>query len=115
MLGHTKKHRTDIIITFVGPAEMQARAVELMQSIGFKDTEGTPWRAAFPEFAGNEKGTILRGARLKEGLTQKQLAEKTGVPQRHISEIETGKRQIGRKWADLLSGALNVPAYRVLL
>ena len=114
-MEHTKKPHTDIVMTFVGPAEMQARAVELMQSIGFKDTEGVPWRAAFPEFAGNEKGTILKGARLKAELTQKQLSEKTGIRQRHISEIETGKRQIGRKWAELLADALNISDYRILL
>jgi ribosome-binding protein aMBF1 (putative translation factor) len=115
MLERTKKPHTNIAITFVGPAEMQARAVELMRGIGFKDTDGVPWREAFPEFASNEKGTILKGARLKEELTQKQLSEKTGISQRHLSEVETGKRQIGRKWAELLAKALNVPDYRIFL
>jgi len=74
-----------------------------------------PWRSAFPEFADNRQGTVLRGARLKEERTQKEPAEKTGIPQRHISEMETGKRSIGKKRAAILADALNTADYRVLL
>jgi transcriptional regulator with XRE-family HTH domain len=82
----------------------------------YVDTEDAiPWRQAFPEFAGNEKGVALVGARLREELTQKQLSEKTGIPQRHISEMETGKRQVGRKRAEILAEALNVSDYRIFL
>ena len=116
MLEHTKKHPIDVTLTFTGPGDMKHKAVELMQSIGFVDNQGgIPWRLAFPEFAGNEKGTILKGARLREELTQKQLSEKTGIPQRHISEMETGKRQVGRKRAEILADALNVSDYRIFL
>ena len=81
----------------------------------FVDTEDAiPWRLAFPEFAGNEKGVALAGARGKEGLTQKQLSEKTGIPQRHISEMENGKRAIGKKNAKLFAEALNID-YRIFL
>jgi len=87
-----------------------------MNLCDFVDIENAiPWRLAFPEFAGNEKGTILKGARLREELTQKQLSEKTGIPQRHISEMETGKRQVGRKRAEILADALNVSDYRIFL
>jgi hypothetical protein len=34
----------------------------------------------------------LRGGRTKEGLTQKQLSEITGIPRCHISAMENGKR-----------------------
>jgi transcriptional regulator with XRE-family HTH domain len=51
---------------------------------------------------------FLAGARLKEGLTLKQLAEKTDIPQRHISEMENHKRPIERKIAMILAKALNV-------
>jgi len=74
---------------------------------------GIPWRLAFPEFSGNEKGTMLKGARFREELTQKQLPEITGIPQRHISEMETGKRQIGRKRAEILAEALHVADDRI--
>jgi predicted transcriptional regulator len=51
-----------------------------------------PWRDVFPEFQGNEAGTTLSGYRHREGMTQMQLAEATGIPQRHIREMESGKR-----------------------
>lgn len=116
MLERTKKRRTEVTLLFTGPARMQGKAIELMRSVGFESTgEGAPWRSAFPEFAGNEHGTILRGTRLKEGLTQKELAEKTGIPQRHISEMENGKRSIGKNRAEKLAKALNVADYRIFL
>jgi transcriptional regulator with XRE-family HTH domain len=76
--------------------------------------DSIPWREAFPEFAGNEHGTILRGARYKEDLTQAQLAERLGIPQRHISEMENGKRPIGKEMAKRLGAALNI-GYKVFL
>lgn len=116
MLGRTKKRHTEITLLFTGPEQMRKKAVELMRSVGFESVEDArPWRLAFPEFEGNERGTILRGARLKEGLAQKALAEKTGIPQRHISEMETGKRPIGKSRAEKLAAALNVADYRIFL
>lgn len=116
MLEHTKKHPAEITLTFIGPDDMKKRAIEFMQSIGFTGVDGgLPWRLAFPEFSSNEKGTILKGARLREDMTQKQLSEKTGIPQRHISEMETGKRQVGRKRAEILADALHVSDYRIFL
>lgn len=66
-------------------------------------------------FPGESKPSVnLRGARGKEELTQRQLAEMTGIPQRHISEMENGKRPIGKEAAKKLAKALNVD-YRVFL
>jgi plasmid maintenance system antidote protein VapI len=47
-------------------------------------------------------------------LTQTQLAELTGIPQRHISEMENGKRTIGKEMAKRLGKALNI-SYKVFL
>jgi len=49
------------------------------------------WKDAFPGLQANEAGTYLAGARHREGLTQRQLAEKCSIPQRHIPEMENGK------------------------
>jgi len=46
---------------------------------------------------------ILRGSRVMEELTQVQLSEMTGIPRRHISEMETGKRPSAKKLAKALS------------
>ena len=42
-------------------------------------------------------GTLLTGFRLKHGLTQNELAEKSGVSQVMISDYETGKRKLSQK------------------
>jgi len=47
-------------------------------------------------------------------LTQVALSEFTGIPRRHISEMENGKRPIGKMTANKLAEALNVD-YRVFL
>jgi len=70
---------------------------------------------AFPEYRANPLGTALRGARYREGVTQRELALLTGIPQRHISEMENDKRQIGRERAKKLAEALHVVDYRVFL
>ena len=66
-------------------------------------------------YPGETKASVcLRGARGKEEITQRQLAELTGIPQRHISEMENGKRVIGKDTARKLAKALKVD-YRVFL
>lgn len=52
-------------------------------------------------------GNILRGARQREGLTQARLAALIGVKPSHISEMEKGKRPIGKDKAKRLAQPLN--------
>lgn len=61
----------------------------------------------FPEYQGKEQQTAIRAYRHRENLTQRQLAELTDIPQRHISEMENGKRVIGKERARVLAKALN--------
>ena len=59
-------------------------------------------------FPGKSRAVVhLKGLRTREGLTQIQLAELAGIPQRHISEMENGKRSIGKETALKLAAALN--------
>ncbi|HJV35397.1 helix-turn-helix transcriptional regulator [Geomonas sp.] len=67
-----------------------------------------------PELLWNSGGVAIRGARGKEGLTQRRLAELTGIAQHHISEMENGKRPIGKEVAKKLANALNID-YRAFL
>jgi len=76
-------------------------------------TDSIPWRRVAGR-RGDVPGSVLRGARSKEELTQTRLAELTGIPQRHISEMENGKRTIGKEAARKLAKALNTD-YRVFL
>ncbi len=116
MLEHTKKrHIKRIVLMFSGPVSEKDKAVKLMESIGFKDTsDSVAWEDAFPEFKDNSPGVVLAGTRYKEGLTQRQVSDLTGIPQRHISEVENGKRTIGRKNARLLGDVLKID-YRALM
>ena len=118
MLEHTKKHPTDkVTLRFEGPKAKQREAVSVLKALGFntiKNSIAVPWREAFPEFITNEPGTCLAGARNKKGLTQDTLSRLTGIPRRHISEMENSKRPIGKMTAKKLADVLNVD-YRVFL
>ncbi len=117
MPGHTKKPPTERqTLRFVGPRARVAEAKQMMKSLDFEDiTETVPWREAFSHWTDTDlPGKALAGARHKEGLTQVQLAQLAGLPQRHLSEMEHGKRSIGKATAKKLAKALNV-SYQILL
>ena len=60
-------------------------------------------------------GKALRIYRENAGLTQAALGERMGgIPRQHISNMENGKRPIGKENAKRLAAALHVD-YRVLL
>jgi ribosome-binding protein aMBF1 (putative translation factor) len=103
------------------PAEV-GKLRRVAQSMGVKDVSG--WHLEerefyqleelAPEMIWNRGGVCIRGARGKEGLTQKQLSALTGIAQHHISEMENGKRPIGKETARKLAAVLNVD-YRIFL
>lgn len=59
-------------------------------------------------------GACLQGARLKEDLSQVELAKKLKIPQTNISAMERGGRPIGKNMAKRISKVLNVD-YRTFL
>lgn len=57
----------------------------------------------------------LRAIRKRQGLTQKQLQERSGVPQNTISRIEIGQvQEIGTKTLTALARALQVTTDHLL-
>lgn len=109
MLEHTKKPHTEgVEISVIVKADC-LDAVRCMLAPYILDQ--VHWRDVYVDF---HAGQALRGARLKEGITQQQLSKKLGIPQRHISEMENGKRPIGKTNAKRFSEALNID-YRVML
>jgi len=107
-----------VALRLVGPAQNRRKALASLRALGFVavDEESVvSISELFPDTTGDKKpGRILAGARGKEGLTQKQLAEKCGIPQGHISEMEQGRRPIGPKSAKTFGAALNI-GYKVFL
>jgi DNA-binding XRE family transcriptional regulator len=53
-------------------------------------------------------GLVLRGARYREGLSQKELAKRSGVSQENISKMENGQRAIGIQVAKKLAKVLHI-------
>ncbi|UPU38277.1 helix-turn-helix domain-containing protein [Geomonas paludis] len=78
-----------------------------------EQSESVPWREVAGR-RGSVPASVLRGARGKAALTQTRLSELSGIPQRHLSEMERGKRPIGRETARKLAAALELD-YRLLL
>ncbi len=100
-------------VRFRIPASMLVEAKQAMASYGAiaEEPESVPWEEVYPDFNGS---VALRGARKREALTQKELARLVGISQTHISEMEHGKRPIGKEMAKRLAKVLKVN-YRVFL
>lgn len=81
-----------------------------------KHEKNIPWREAFKEGIKefSEVGLLLRGARYKAELTQKALADQIHVKTHHISEMEHGKRPIGKSMAKRLANVFKMD-YRIFL
>jgi ribosome-binding protein aMBF1 (putative translation factor) len=124
MQALTKKRPTEkqVEVRFRGTQANVNKLHHMAQALKVKDVSG--WELEekdfysleelSPETTWNSGGVSIRGGRGKEGLTQKQLAELTGLAQHHISEMENGKRPIGKETAKKLAAALNID-YRIFL
>lgn len=78
--------------------------------------ESIPWEMlASKRIAKHKKsGLVLRGARYREGISQKELAKKSGINQENISKMENGQRPIGEKVAKKLAKVLRMD-YELLM
>lgn len=113
MLARTKRRPTEGLVPLklmVHPANIDAITKYAEQ---LEKSDSIPWREVAGK-RGNVPGSVLRGARGKAGLTQTRLSELCGIPQRHLSEMERGKRPLGKETAKKLAAALNLD-YRLFL
>ena len=90
------------------PANL-AKEIQLLLKQRLKEDASVPAKSVFPALFDNVEGPsiVLKGARLRENLTQLQLAKKLGIRQHHLSEMENGKRTIGKEMAKKLGEILN--------
>jgi ribosome-binding protein aMBF1 (putative translation factor) len=112
----TKKPLTDGNIEFcckVSRAQAPALQKALEGVLELLEDSGAAYsiEEVFPDYG---PGQALRGARQMAGLTQQELADRIGAAKSHISEMERGKRSIGKNMAKRLARALEAD-YKVFL
>ena len=117
MWERTKTHRTSAatsnsgatveadIFRVVCPVEHAEAIKKYLVSQGCTLEELVDPATVFPQ---RSPGTLLRGARNRENLTQQRLADMCSISRHHISEMESGKRTIGKQNARKLGEALGV-------
>jgi hypothetical protein len=111
-----KRHTDDEMITLRLHVHRSnaAKIKEFAETIETGEERNYTVAEVFPEYAGKGQQVAIRAYRYRENLTQRQLSVLTLIPQRHISEMENGKRPIGKEMAKRLSKALKAD-YKVFL
>ena len=85
------------------PDEKISKIRDAVTAILEAEDESLPLEEVFPDL---HPGSAIRGLRLREGLTQEQLARLLGIKRTNLSEMENGKRPIGKNMAKRLAQAL---------
>lgn len=119
MLAHTKTHRTDQvkvvimiddskIVSYLYPKNI-VKLEKFLEKYSEENDEPVEWEVLAKERINKHKksGLVLRGMRYREGFSQKELANRSGIHQNEISKIENGKRGVGEKVAKKLAKALH--------
>ncbi len=107
MSVHTRTRRTKVSYARRRGARSRKRA---------NKAKSMPWREAFKDLIRkhSEGGLVLKGCRSREGVTQKELADALHISQHHISEMENGKRPVGKEMAKRFAKFFKTD-YRVFL
>ena len=129
MSAHTKERSTNtqkffcVVVnlhkskkTYNIPLSHQKELEKILEKYSEDDDTPVAWEVLAKERIEKyrKSGLVLRGMRYREGLSQKHLAKTSGITQNEISNIENGKRTVGKKVAEKLAKALNFD-YRMLL
>jgi len=93
------------------PADKISKIQDAVASILEAEDGSLPLEEFFPEL---HPGSAILGLRLREGLTQEQLARRLGIKRTNLSEMENGKRPIGKNMAKRLAEVLKTN-YKVFL
>lgn len=116
MSVHTKARTTDGFVEFrawvppsVDPEKIRKALEDLIAALSPEGNEEELVEVERPAPA-----AVLRGARLREDLTQAQLAEAVGVARSNICDMEHGRRPISIEMAKKLGTVLRFD-YKVFL
>lgn len=124
MLAHMKTRitgrSTEIVLTMptVAAREMMNMIMEMWRLAGHEIRDGyddgaddddpaacVPYELAFPD---RSPGTMLRGVRGREGITQKEMADKLGLSRYCVAEMEHNRRPITPEMARKISKTFNI-------
>ena len=121
MSAHMKAHPTrenacEIVVKIPGkksatsyiPAKFVGHLENFLNK--YAERNSVDWTVVAKDSIAKHKqaGMVLRGARFRESLSQKELAKLSGVSQDNISRIENGKRKVGEKVAKKLAKPLKI-------
>jgi DNA-binding XRE family transcriptional regulator len=112
MLAVVQKPRIEISVNGEGAKEAidwLARKFRLQVISGDQDTVAIEDTGFYREMEVN----LLEAARLKAGLSQKQLAEAVKIRQTMVSEFENGHRRITKNMAERFAGVLKIKSERL--
>ena len=119
MLALVKKPHTELSIQGEGAEKLLAWIRKKYEVAVLTDDDGDDElvsiesTAYWKEMEKDRVGNLLAGARLKAGLTQAELADKTGIRQNMISDYERGRRTFSDDMAKRLSKVLKVREERL--
>jgi DNA-binding XRE family transcriptional regulator len=115
MLEPTKEQITkdfaEVCRRYQLPDDKISKIQEAVSAILESEDESFLLEEVFPDL---HQGSAIRGLRLREGLTQEQLAGLLGIKRTNLSEMENGKRPIGKNMAKRLAQVLKTD-YKVFL
>jgi ribosome-binding protein aMBF1 (putative translation factor) len=122
MLAPMKKPHTEVQITF-GQKSFhysnvpQSKLKPILTLLENYQNDSVPWRDLFKdrfEAAGGESAYMIKTNRKAAGLTQNELADRLKIPQGNLSQMESGKRAVGKAMAQKLGKIFGLD-YRVFL
>ena len=127
MLEHMKKLLTndhiELIMSnepgtkFIIPKNVMPKFFEFIEPFQVNDDEKfIPADEFFKDFDKKygKVGIAIRGYRSRDGITQIALAKKMNIRQNHLSQMENGKRTVGKAMARKLAAIFNTN-YRMFL
>lgn len=126
MLAHMKTQTTDGLVEISFSVKVPAANAPLVkealqgvlalaeQSLRSANEDGDEVYSVEEAFPDGNPGMLIRGLRGKEEITQEDLAERLGIAQTRVSELESGKRAISVAMAKRLASVFNV-TYKMFL
>lgn len=113
---HTKETTCKVVIEVPGKAKkfifVSTKHLQKIEHFleKYDESGSIPWEELAKDRIAKYKksGLALRGARYREGISQKELSRRTGISQENISRMENGQRSVGEKVAKKLAKALKI-------